>query len=76
MGVSGYCKIGRRCFLGVNTSLADHVHIAADCFIAVGATVNKKALEPGSFLKGTPAEVAKVSAYRYFKIDPYLSNVE
>jgi sugar O-acyltransferase (sialic acid O-acetyltransferase NeuD family) len=39
--VSGHCNIGKRCFFGVNSSIADFCEIEDDCFIGMGAQVNK-----------------------------------
>ena len=39
--ISGNCKIGKRVFFGVNSSVADHIKIGDECFIGMGATVTK-----------------------------------
>lgn len=39
--ISGHCQIGERCFFGVNSSVADFSVIGNDCFIGMGANVNK-----------------------------------
>ncbi len=39
--ISGNCKIGKRVFFGVNSSVADHTKIGDECFIGMGATVTK-----------------------------------
>ena len=40
--ISGFCKIGKRCFFGVNSSLADFVDVGNDCFISMGSSVSRK----------------------------------
>lgn len=66
--ISGYCRIGRRCFLGVNATFADHVAIGDDCFVALASVVNKSYEEPGQMLTGHPAVPSKVTSYRFFKV--------
>lgn len=68
--ISGYCSIGRRSFLGVNATFADHVSIPADTFVGLASVLNKSVTEPGQILTGNPAVPSKVSAYRYFKVQP------
>ncbi len=65
--VSGYCKIGKSCFVGVNSTFADYIEIGDDCFVAMASVISKK-FEENSFIKGNPAEAAKVTAKRFFKI--------
>ena len=66
--ISGYCNIGARSFLGVNAAFADGVSIAEDCLVGMAAVVNKSFEAPGLILQGNPAEPAKVSSYRYYRI--------
>lgn len=66
--ISGYCRIGAGGFLGVNATFADKVSIGPDSFVAAGAMIGKSSDTPGGFYRGNPAELSKVSAYRYFKI--------
>ncbi len=68
--VSGYCTIGRSCFVGVNASFADNVTLGDDCFVGMAAVVNKSFKDNGQILNGHPAEPSRVTAYRYFKIEP------
>ena len=68
--VSGYCLIGRRSFVGVNSAFADHVEIGADTYVAMSSSVNKSHPEPGQLLTGVPAEASRVSSYRYCKVKP------
>ena len=39
--LSGNCEIGKRCFFGINSSLADFCKIGDDCFIGMGADVSR-----------------------------------
>ena len=68
--ISGYCKIGARSFIGVNAAFADGVSIAEDCLVGMASVVNKSFDKPGLILNGNPAEPAKVSSYRYYRIMP------
>ena len=70
MVVSGFCDIGENSFIGVNAAFADEVAIAADTLVSMSASVNKSFDTPGLILNGNPAEAAKVSAYRYYRIKP------
>lgn len=67
--ISGYCQIGKSCFIGVNASFADNVTVGDDCFVGMAAVVNKNFPDPGQILNGNPAEPARVTAYRYFRIE-------
>ena len=50
--VSGFCKIGEACFVGVNSTLADHVKIASE---GIGAgTVVTKDVNFRNYLEGKP----------------------
>lgn len=68
--VSGYCRIGRRSFVGVNTAFADHVEIGSDSYVAMSSSVNKSFKEAGGLLTGAPAELSRVSSYRYCRVKP------
>ena len=39
--LSGNCKIGRRCFFGVNSTSKDFVKIGDDVFVGMDASVTK-----------------------------------
>lgn len=38
--ISGHCNIGKRSFLGVNSSIADFCNVGDDCFIGMGSVIN------------------------------------
>ncbi|MDB5438243.1 MAG: sugar O-acyltransferase [Caulobacteraceae bacterium] len=65
--VSGFCRIGARSFVGVNASLAHHVEVAEDNFIAMGAAVTAST-EPDSIYQGLPAERRNISAKRFCRV--------
>ena len=63
--ISGFCSVGDGTFVGVNATVADHVTIAEDNFIAMGAMIRKDT-EPNKLYKGAPAEAAEISALERF----------
>lgn len=65
--ISGYCTIREYCFLGVNSTLADHVTVEKDCVIGAGAVILRNT-EPGKVYQAIPAEAAKASSLRLFKV--------
>ena len=54
--VSGHCKIGKRCFIGVNATLRDFLEIGDDVFIAMDASVTKNIVDGGVAL-GNACEI-------------------
>ncbi len=65
--VSGFCEVGENAFIGVNSSVADHVKIAPDNFIAMATTINQDT-EPNCVYSGNPAEKRKISAKRFCRV--------
>lgn len=65
--ISGFCKVEKSSYVGVNSSLAHHVTIAADNFIAM-ATVIAASTEPNGVYQGNPAERRKVAATRFCRV--------
>jgi sugar O-acyltransferase (sialic acid O-acetyltransferase NeuD family) len=65
--LSGYCHVGARSFLGVNSTIVEHIRIAPDNLIGAGAVV-KSDTQPGLIYKGNPALAAKITALNYFKV--------
>lgn len=65
--VSGFCEVGENAFIGVNSSLADHVKIAPDNFIAMATAINQDT-EPDCVYSGNPAEKRKISAKRFCRV--------
>lgn len=67
--ISGYCKIGAGSFIGVNASFADNVSVGADALVGMAAVVTKSHEKAGLILNGNPAEPARVSSYRYYRVE-------
>ena len=65
--VSGFCRVGRSSFIGVNAALANGVKVAEDNFISMAAVVTRST-EPDCVYKGHPAERRDMSARRYCKV--------
>ena len=65
--ISGFCHIGENSFLGVNSTISNNVAIARDNWIGPGAVILKNT-EPGALFKTEQAELAKISANRFFKV--------
>ena len=65
--ISGFCDIGENCFLGVNATIANNVTVAKDCWIGPGVVISKNTNE-GELYRSPEAEVAKVSAPRFFRV--------
>jgi sugar O-acyltransferase (sialic acid O-acetyltransferase NeuD family) len=65
--ISGFCSVEANCFLGVNVAVANNVTIAKDCWIGPGVVISKDTAE-GEIHRSPAAEVAKVSAPRFFKV--------
>jgi sugar O-acyltransferase (sialic acid O-acetyltransferase NeuD family) len=65
--ISGKCTVGNNCFLGVNTTVGNDLHIAEDCWIGPGSVITKDT-GSGEMYRAVSAEVAKVSALRFFKV--------
>lgn len=65
--ISGFCQIGKNTFMGVNSCVADHIKIAKDNFIAMGAVVTKNT-EENKIYKGNPAESSAVTATKLCKV--------
>jgi sugar O-acyltransferase (sialic acid O-acetyltransferase NeuD family) len=69
--VSGYCTLGARSFIGVNATFADHIKLAPDSFVAMGAFVARSIETPNTVVKnidGIAKSSDKVSAMRYMKV--------
>ncbi len=65
--ISGFCEIGEYSFLGVNSAVANGVHVASENFISMGAAV-AASTTPDSVYQGAPAEPRKVSARRFCRV--------
>jgi sugar O-acyltransferase (sialic acid O-acetyltransferase NeuD family) len=67
--ISGFCRVGRSTFMGVNSCVADHVTIGEDCIVGAGAVVIGD-LERGGVYVGNPARALDRSSYESFDVDP------
>lgn len=65
--VSGFCRLGRSSFFGVNAALAPHVSVGADNYIGMGAVLTAST-EPDGIYQGNPAERRAVSARRFCRV--------
>jgi len=65
--VSGFCRVGRSSFVGVNAAIANGVEVAADNFIGMGAMITRST-EEDSIYMGAPAEKRDLSAKRYCRV--------
>lgn len=54
--ISGNCKIGKRCFLGVNSTIKDFIEIGDDSFIAMGSSIIKN-ISAGSVVVGAQSNI-------------------
>ena len=66
--VSGFCEIGARSFLGVNSTIVDGVKIADECLVGAAACVTKHTIKQGIYT-GNPAILRPgISSLRYFRV--------
>lgn len=66
--ISGFCRIGRGSFLGVNVSVGDKVVIAKDTVLGAGAVTVKNLDEIGQVYIGSPAKLLGKTSYMQFGI--------
>ena len=72
--LSGNCKIGRRCFFGVNSTSKDFVKIGDDVFVGMDASVTKDiadgavVISTGTVVYEKSDRVAKAIKKSYFGI--------
>lgn len=65
--ISGFCEVGVSSFLGVNVAVANNVKIAPDNWIGPGVVIARDT-KPGELYRSPEAELAKVSAPRFFRV--------
>jgi len=65
--VSGFCRIGKYSFLGVNSTFNDNIIIAEDNIVGSGALIVKNS-EKGNLLMGAPAKPVSKTAYEAFAV--------
>jgi len=72
--ISGHTKIGKRCFIGVNSTFKDFIEIGDDVFIGMGASVtkdipsNSSVLSPQSNVFEEEHKVTQRIRKSYFKL--------
>lgn len=66
--VSGYCRIGARSFVGVNSTFGDNIEVAEDSVIGAGAVVVKTIAEPRGVHVGSPAKPTGRDAFATFGV--------
>lgn len=66
--VSGFCKIGRASFIGVNATIGDEITIGEDSVIGAGAVIIKSLPEIGGVYVGNPARKLDRTAYMQFNV--------
>ncbi len=71
--ISGHCNIGERCFLGVNSCVADFITIGNDCFITMGSIINSNlkndctTINKSTLIYDSESKVNKILKKKYFK---------
>ncbi len=56
VSIAGFCHIGRRNFLGINSTVIDGIKICDDVKVGAAALINKNIELPGTYV-GNPAKV-------------------
>lgn len=67
--ISGFCKIGKNSFLGVNATLGDNVSLPEDTVLGAGAVTVKSIEKAGRVYVGTPAKDIGRTAYQQFEVE-------
>ncbi len=67
--ISGFCHVGRNCFLGVNVTVGDRVTIAEDVVVGAGSVTVKDLPEKGRVYIGSPAKPIKRTSYEQFNVE-------
>lgn len=66
--ISGFCHVGKSCFIGVNASVGDRVKIADDVVLGAGSVTVKDLSEKGRVYFGSPAKPSGRSSYEQFEV--------
>lgn len=70
--ISGFCHIGKGSFIGVNASFGDHVTVAEDVVVGVGAVTVKNLEQKAGVYIGSPAKLMEDrTAYQQFGAEEY-----
>lgn len=65
--ISGFCRVGRWSYLGVNSSVRDELSLAEDCVIGAGAVVVKDT-EAHQVYVGNPARTTGRDSFSVFSV--------
>jgi sugar O-acyltransferase (sialic acid O-acetyltransferase NeuD family) len=65
--ISGFVRVGANCFLGVNSTVSNNRTLGPDCWVGPGVAIERDP-GPGQIFRLPPAEPAKVSSLRFFKV--------
>lgn len=66
--ISGFCKIGKYSFIGVNATIGDEVELGEDTVFGAGAVTVKSLPEKGCVYVGNPIRKLDRSAYDQFQV--------
>lgn len=67
--VSGFCRIGKGTFIGVNATLGDNVALAEDTVFGAASVTVKSLNEKGCVYVGSPAKKMNKTAYEQFDVE-------
>lgn len=67
--ISGFCRVGRNSFIGVNVTVGDRVTIAEDTVLGAGSVTVKDLSDKGAVYIGSPAKKIERTAYEQFGLD-------
>lgn len=67
--ISGFCRIGRGSFIGVNATLGDNVILGEDSVFGAGAVTVKSLPDKGGIYIGSPAKKQSKTAYEQFNVE-------
>lgn len=58
VAVAGFCRIGKRCMLGINTTIIDNIELTDDVQTGGGCVITKNILQSGLYV-GVPGRYVK-----------------
>lgn len=67
--ISGFCKIGRASFIGVNATIGDQITIGEDSVIGAGCVIIKSLPERAGVYVGNPAKKLDRTSYSQFNVE-------
>lgn len=67
--VSGFCRIGKSSFIGVNATIGDEVIVGEDTVLGAGAVSVKSIPEKGCVYVGNPVRKLNRTAYEQFEVE-------